>query len=80
MVKRITELEAERNQQRAWIEGLITQMATEKFENEACFRRLKALLLHRSSSSSVPEVAQRRAHSKGGNTKFMLFLFFLLLT
>jgi hypothetical protein len=55
-------------------------MATKKSENEVRFRRLEALLLHESSSSSLHDVTQRRAHPEKGNAKFVLFLFFLLLT
>jgi uncharacterized coiled-coil protein SlyX len=57
MAERIRELEALRDQQRAQIEELTMQMATNEFKNEARFRRLKALLLHGSSSSSIPKVA-----------------------
>jgi uncharacterized coiled-coil protein SlyX len=57
MAERIRELEALRDQQRAQIEELTMQMATNEFKNEARFRRLEALLLHGSSSSSIPEVA-----------------------
>jgi hypothetical protein len=48
-------------------------MTTKDYENEACFRenearfqRLGALLLHGSTSSSFPEVAQCGVHPKGG--------------
>ncbi|KAE8056077.1 hypothetical protein FH972_012875 [Carpinus fangiana] len=66
MAERIKELEAERDQQRAQIKELTNQMAIEKSENEAYFRRLEDLFLHGSSSPSVPDVAQCRAHPEGG--------------
>jgi hypothetical protein len=59
----------ERDQQRAKIEELETQMTIKESkneahfrENEACFQRLEVLFLHGSSSSSFLEVAQRGGH------------------
>jgi hypothetical protein len=51
-------------------------MATEKSENEAHFRRLEAMLLHSSSSRSVPKMAQRRTHPEKGNAIFVLHFCF----
>ena len=69
MAERIRELELERDQQRAKIEELErkeSENAARFKENEARFRRLEALFLHGTSSSSFPEVAHPGGHPEGG--------------
>jgi uncharacterized coiled-coil protein SlyX len=84
MAERIRELEAERDQQQAKIEELENQVALKEFENEACFRendthfrRLEALLLHGSSSSSFPEVPESGGHPEGGKHAICVVIVFL---
>ena len=76
MTERIRELEADRDQQQAKIEELENQMTIKESENEACFWRLEALLLHRSSSLSFPKVAQFGGHPEGGkHVIYVVFVF-----
>ena len=65
MAERIRELEAENCQQRVHIKELTNLIVVKETIYDARFRRLEAMFLHGSSSSSVLEVAR----PEGGNTK-----------
>jgi hypothetical protein len=78
MAERIRELETERDQQRARIQELEHQMGVNEArfqESDARFWRLEALFLHRSSSSSVPEVAESGGHPEGGKHAISVIVF-----
>ena len=79
MAERIRELKLERDQQRAKIKELErkeSENATRFQENEARFRRLKALFLDGTSSSSFLKVAHLGGHQDGGKHAIcVLFIF-----